>query len=170
MEQSTLEKLEEQYFSTLIKLDTTLPDEDGDDSEQRALIKKLDVLYEQYMGHKKLELEREKLQNERIDNELKHSEKDRELELKRKEQLHQEFQDQRDREIRNRELDLKEEQLHQAKIDRIANVATTVITVGVPATFASVWMKRGLKFEESGTYTSRSGNVISNTLKLFGKK
>ncbi len=61
----------------------------------------------------------------------------------------------------------KEEQMdaeaHHQKIDRWVRIGIAGAELVIPLIFSGIWMKRGFKFEETGTYTS-------NTFKwLFGK-
>lgn len=157
--------LEEQYIDTLNKLELAIGDEE-DQGFQRELIKRLDTLYEQMMGVNKLTLERKKVDIDEARMDLEERKFESEERKRQDDAVYKELEFK----LKEREIDLKKEQLHQQKIDRAVNAATAVVTVGVPATCAWVWMKRGLKFEETGTYTARSGNVISSIQKLFGKK
>ena len=67
------------------------------------------------------------------------------------------------------ELALKREQLKDGKFDRIAKVALDGVAIVVPCVVSSYWMGKGLKFEETGSFTSRVGNWVSGHLRLFKK-
>lgn len=67
------------------------------------------------------------------------------------------------------ELELKREQLRDGKFDRIAKVALDGAAIVVPCVVSSYWMGKGLKFEETGSFTSRVGNWVSSHLRLFKK-
>ncbi|MFI3173922.1 MAG: hypothetical protein R3Y53_01820 [Bacillota bacterium] len=49
---------------------------------------------------------------------------------------------------------LKTQQLDEGKLDRYVKVGADVIGVVVPLVFYASWMKKGLRFEETGTFTS----------------
>lgn len=55
---------------------------------------------------------------------------------------------------KNEELEIKNAQLRDSKIDRYINIALRSIELAVPFIFGSVWMAKGLKFEETGSLTS----------------
>ncbi len=75
-------------------------------------------------------------------------------------------------ELKNRELELKGEQhtlavttqydtndkdkadLKERKIDRYVKIGIAVAELILPLAFYGCWMRRGLKFEETGTFTS----------------
>jgi hypothetical protein len=67
------------------------------------------------------------------------------------------------------EIELKKEQLKDGKFDRIAKIALDGAAVVVPCVVSSYWMGKGLKFEETGSFTSRVGNWVSGHLRLFKK-
>ncbi len=52
----------------------------------------------------------------------------------------------------------------QTWIDR-AKLAVDVIAIGAPLVFYGVWMGRGFKFEETGTYTSRTFQGLTKFFK-----
>lgn len=169
-----LRMLEDEYQKTLDEYSLLLSDEED---KERALRRKLEMLHSQRMDCIQKDLETQKLVNEEANKRAEQLNKKRELDLRDEEfsaklhhDAHQEAMDELESDHRARELKLKEDQLKEQKVDRIVNVATTAITVGVPITASWIWMKRGLKFEETGTFTSRTGNWITNSLKLFGKK
>ncbi len=61
-----------------------------------------------------------------------------------------------------RENQLKEEQLQNQKIDRYVNLGIAAAELVLPLIFYGTWMKKGFKFEETGTFTSQTfKNLIS---------
>lgn len=73
------------------------------------------------------------------------------------------------REQNEREIELKKEQLKEGKFDRVVKVVLDGVAIVVPCAVSSYWMGKGLKFEETGSFTSRVGNWISGHLRLFKK-
>lgn len=55
---------------------------------------------------------------------------------------------------RERDEQFKQRQLSEQIIDRYVKVGTAAAELMLPLVFYGVWMKRGLKFEETGTFTS----------------
>lgn len=70
---------------------------------------------------------------------------------------------------KEKELQLKEAQMKDSKKDRIIKIVLDGLAILVPVTVSSYWMAKGLKFEENGTFTSRTGQWLSNHLRLFKK-
>jgi len=52
------------------------------------------------------------------------------------------------------DLAFKQKQLRESKIDRYFRTALEAAGIALPLAFYAVWMKRGLSFEETGTFTS----------------
>ena len=52
------------------------------------------------------------------------------------------------------EAELKRDQLNEAAKDRYCRVGVEVAGIVLPLVFYGIWMRRGFKFEESGTFTS----------------
>ena len=69
----------------------------------------------------------------------------------------------------SKELSIREEQTKDGKKDRIIKVALEGAAILVPVAVSSYWMAKGMKFEETGTFTSRTGRWVSEHLKLFKK-
>ena len=67
------------------------------------------------------------------------------------------------------EMELKREQLKDGKFDRIVKVVVDGVAIVLPCVVSSYWMGKGLKFEETGSFTSRVGNWVSGHLRLFKK-
>ncbi len=70
---------------------------------------------------------------------------------------------------KEKELAMKEAQMKDGKKDRIIKVVLDSAAILVPVTVSSFWMAKGLKFEENGTFTSRTGQWLSSHLRLFKK-
>lgn len=71
--------------------------------------------------------------------------------------------------LRIQELELKRTQVEEGKKDRIVKIVLEGITVLIPAGVSCFWMAKGLKFEETGAFTSRTCQWIGNHLRLFKK-
>lgn len=56
---------------------------------------------------------------------------------------------------------LKEERV----IDRRIKICLEAAKIGVPIVFYGIWMRRGLKFEETGTFTSKVFNGLHSRFK-----
>lgn len=56
--------------------------------------------------------------------------------------------------IEERELELKNAQLEEQKKDRWWRLGLDAASIVLPLTFYAIWMRRGFKFEETGTFTS----------------
>jgi len=78
------------------------------------------------------------------------------IEEKRNENDFTERYDRRIMDDEQRQFDaaLKEKQLAEQVKDRYFRLGIEVAGIILPLIFYAVWMKRGFKFEESGTYTS----------------
>lgn len=71
--------------------------------------------------------------------------------------------------LKKREAAMKEEQMKESKKDRVIKIVLDGATILVPVAVSSYWMAKGLKFEQNGTFTSRTGQWLSNHLRLFKK-
>lgn len=67
------------------------------------------------------------------------------------------------------EAAMKEEQAKENRIFTIVKVVIDGIAIVLPIWASWTWMARGLQFEKTGTFTSRTGNWMSNHLRLFKK-
>lgn len=56
----------------------------------------------------------------------------------------------------------KKNQMEERKLDRIIRYALDGLAILAPLTFYGVWMRRGLKFEEEGTFTSTTFRTLFN--------
>lgn len=71
--------------------------------------------------------------------------------------------------LKKREAAMKEEQMKESKKDRVIKIVLDGAAILVPVAVSSYWMAKGLKFEQNGTFTSRTGQWLSNHLRLFKK-
>lgn len=67
------------------------------------------------------------------------------------------------------EAAMKEEQAKENRILTIVKIVIDGIAIVLPIWASWTWMARGLQFEKTGTFTSRTGNWMSNHLRLFKK-
>lgn len=94
-------------------------------------------------------------------------------ELQKLTELHKqrmnEEQTDREFEIKNQEIEIKNRQIKEGKADRIIKVIVDGMAIAVPCVASSYWMAKGLKFEETGSFTSRVGNWVSSHFRMFKK-
>lgn len=64
---------------------------------------------------------------------------------------------------------LKTKQAKESRFEKWATVIINSAAVLVPAVLSSYWMGKGLHFEETGAFTSKTGNWISGITRLFRK-
>ncbi len=74
-----------------------------------------------------------------------------------------------DETYREREAHMKERQIEDSKKDRIVGYILTGAGIILPLGASCYWMAKGMQFEESGSFTSRAGQWVSNHLRLFKK-
>lgn len=70
-----------------------------------------------------------------------------------------------DKENHENDANLKEVQLHENTLDRYVKVGIAAAELVLPLMFYGVWMKRGLRFEETGTFTSQTFKNLFNRFK-----
>ena len=75
----------------------------------------------------------------------------------------------RDTSFRYEELELKKKQIEEGKFDRVVRLVVDGAAIVVPCVVSSYWMGKGLKFEETGSFTSRVGNWVSGHFRIFRK-
>ena len=63
------------------------------------------------------------------------------------------------------DLDLKQQQIDESIKDRYFKIGIEVAGLIVPIIFYGIWMKKGLKFEETGTFTSTTFRGLFNRFK-----
>ena len=64
-----------------------------------------------------------------------------------------------------REEQSRKEQLAEQRIDRYVRIGIAAAELMVPIVFYSVWMRRGFKFEETGSFTSMTFKGLINRFK-----
>lgn len=73
------------------------------------------------------------------------------------------FMERSDRDIdREREYQIKIMELNEAKLNRYFRFGAEMAGVMLPLMFYGIWMKRGFKFEETGTFTSTTFRGLFN--------
>ncbi len=70
-----------------------------------------------------------------------------------------------DEAARTNEEQFKQHQLNDQVIDRYVKIGIATAELVLPLVFYGVWMKRGLKFEETGTFTSQTFKNLFNRFK-----
>mgnify|MGYP001260394545 FL=1 len=68
-------------------------------------------------------------------------------------------------ESRDSDIQFKKDQLEEQVKDRYFRFGVEVAGIILPLIFYAVWMKRGFKFEETGTYTSTTFRSLFNRFK-----
>lgn len=71
--------------------------------------------------------------------------------------------------LEEREALLKEQQAKESKLLTVVKIVFDGMAIVLPVWASWIWMSRGLQFEKTGTFTSRTGNWMSNHLRLFKK-
>ena len=66
-------------------------------------------------------------------------------------------------------LDTEAAEAKESKKDKIIRYILDGAAIVVPLIVSSYWMAKGLRFEQTGTFTSRTGQWLGNHLKLFRK-
>lgn len=66
---------------------------------------------------------------------------------------------------RANEEQFKQHQLNDQVLDRYVKIGVATAELVLPLVFYGVWMKRGLKFEETGTFTSQTFKNLFNRFK-----
>ena len=160
MENIIAQMLEDEIKKTLNEVAQSKTGSD----EAKAALAKLDRLHAERIN----ELEAELKDNQRLD--AKYAKlMDDDI---RKAELNQRVkQAEMEIEIKQAELDQKDAELKEARRGRWWRTALDLLGIGAPIVASAYWMRRGLQFEEEGkVYTSRTGQWLSNHLRLFGKK
>ena len=70
-----------------------------------------------------------------------------------------------DDESAERDIKLKQVQLEEQVKDRYFRIGIEAAGIILPLVFYAVWMRRGLRFEETGTYTSTTFKGLFNRFK-----
>lgn len=70
-----------------------------------------------------------------------------------------------DKAVHDEDATLKAFQLDENKLDRYAKIGIAAAELVLPLMFYGVWMSRGLRFEETGTFTSQTFKNLFNRFK-----
>lgn len=70
---------------------------------------------------------------------------------------------------RKEDMELKRKQTNDGKFEKWANIGISVVALIGQLALSSYWMGKGLKFEETGAFTSKTTNWISGITKMFKK-
>ena len=96
--------------------------------------------------------------------------KSRELDMKQSAQLDDNYNRNRELTLREADQELKNLQNQDSKTDRMIGHVLTGAGILIPFVGSWIWMGRSMKFEETGSFTSRAGQWISNHMRLFKGK
>lgn len=66
---------------------------------------------------------------------------------------------------RDREEDFRQRQLRDQAVDRYVRIGIAAVELVLPLIFYGRWMKKGFKFEESGSFTSTTFKNLFGRLK-----
>lgn len=67
------------------------------------------------------------------------------------------------------EQEVRDNEKRNKFIEQCIRVGLGLIEIGAPLIFYAAWMKRGLKFEESGTFTSQTFRGLMSKFKVSRK-
>lgn len=165
--------LDEEYERTL----KDLSEAQNGSEEAKWLLQKLTELHKERMNEQKADsdaISKEKelaLKTDEIG--IKKDEigmRKAELHMREKQADSEDYYKMKELALKTNEINMKEKQTEEDRKDKdlktlfdIANLVLNVAAIVIPC----VWMGKGLKFEETGTYTSRTQQWVSNNLKLF---
>ena len=68
-------------------------------------------------------------------------------------------------ETRNEDIQFKKDQLREQVKDRYFRLGVEAVSIILPLMFYATWMKRGFRFEETGTFTSTTFRGLFNRFK-----
>lgn len=71
--------------------------------------------------------------------------------------------------LKQADVTLKKEQLAEGRKDRWFRVVLDGAAMLIPTAASCYWMAKGLRFEETGAFTSKTGQWLSSHLRLFRK-
>lgn len=135
-----IEKLEKEYEETLNDVASATNEE-----TRNSALRELEQLHKQLMDYKKFEFDHEQKALDRI---------------ARRDEV-------------KAEQDAKEAELNENKKNRIGTWvmtgATSLLTLG-SMFLTNKWLKTTMAFEETGTFTSKSGSFVQGVKRLFGNK
>ena len=162
MNSEVKEMLEQQMkaqFDKLNELDVT-------SDEARNVTTDVVKLYNVDLEHAKAEAEdAEKALRREKDLEIK----ERELKLKEDELNLKKAELEKDREVKEREIELKEAELKESKKRKWIEVVIGTATVAIPLIAYNHWFNKGMRFEETGTFTSSTFKDVKHSWNPFKK-
>lgn len=124
-------------------------------AEKSKAVDDLATLYKLKIDETKMELDLDEKQVRR--------EMDRENRLKNDALKEQQLKDEKS--VRERDELIRKEQLTEQVKDRYIRLGIAVAEIILPLIFYSKWMKKGFKFEETGTFTSTTFRGLFNRFK-----
>lgn len=71
--------------------------------------------------------------------------------------------------LKKADVALKKEQLKEGKKDRWIRIVLDGAAILIPTAASCYWMSKGLSFEQTGAFTSKTGQWLSSHLRLFRK-
>lgn len=134
------------------------------------------INYEYELNEKKIESEITKIQNEikKIDNDYEINKEKIQIEVRKNEDYSRledrkinctESKNKSDSILKKKELSMNMKRDISLRSDRVIKVIVDGITIIVPIVFYNVWMNKGFKFEETGTFTSTTFKNMINKFK-----
>lgn len=151
MEKELRDLLSEEIKSEIQDLSELSP---GSEEKSRAVVN-LATLYKLKIEETKMELD--------FDEKEKRRKMDEENNLKDVAMKEQQLKDETF--IRERDDLIKKEQMTEQVKDRYIKLGIAAAEIILPLIFYSKWMKRGFKFEETGTFTSTTFRGLFNRFK-----
>lgn len=145
-------ELEEQYLSLLYEV-ANLREVD---ETTKWKVERLKLLHDKLQDVAQISLKSEELKDDFIQRNADRELKSIELELRKMEV-----------DLKEEENRLKEKQLKEEKKGRLLTAGVTTVGVFAPIVATWVWLKKTMKFEETGTFTTRGKNVIGDLFRLF---
>ncbi len=141
--------------------------------EKSSAIKDLAALHKLRIDEIKAETEADEKRERRAMDSKQHQTDNRlkEEQAKRQEQQQKAEFALKERQVAGEEADrvrdeqFKQRQFNDQVIDRYVRIGVAAAELVLPLVFYGVWMKRGLKFEETGTYTSQTFKNLFNRFK-----
>ena len=129
-------------------------------TEYDGIIASINKLYETVNKEKEVGLAEDRLKLDEVkianDKELKYSQLTSDLTREKLVLINNREQRSADRVNNNLDRELKGADLKSANIQNVLKQGVEIAAIVVPVVFYGVWMKRGFKFEEEGTFTSNT--------------
>lgn len=96
-----------------------------------------------------------------------------ELELRKAELKHKKAVDERDRDLKDQEIELRRSEIKSEKRNRFVQGMIGVVSAGTgiaSLVLSSKWLATTMRFEETGTFTSKSSKFVSDIRRFFSPK